>query len=84
MATFPKTVDGAVLAEKVDALWRRCVDFPYPHVCKHMLALALFDLMEDLGYKVPNELNKAVTRAWDEDALAWPPLWKNETEKDKE
>ena len=50
-------------------LVRGAIKFPFPQVCKHLVALDLLNLLITKGYEVREELASAVVEARDEDAL---------------
>lgn len=52
------------------ALVRGAVRFPYPQVCKHLVALDLLNMLGEKGYNVREDLAAAIVEARDEDALA--------------
>jgi hypothetical protein len=66
--------DNVKLRKALDGAWRQAIGYPWPQVCKHLVACHILSDMEEIGFVVPSELAKAVVRADDETALAWPPL----------
>jgi len=48
---------------------KRAIEFPYPQICKHMVAADLLSLLEERGLPIPEELAKAVVQADDETAI---------------
>lgn len=48
---------------------RWLLDFPFPQVCRHLVAGRLLDQLERHGYPLTNGLARAVVRAEDEKAL---------------
>ena len=62
--------------EKLEALiewmWgrvERLVDYPFPQICRHVVAADFLEKLEELGEPVTAELAGAVVRAEDWDAL---------------
>ncbi len=43
--------------------------FPFPTICRHNVSCQLLSLLEEKGWKPPNELAKALVEADDETAL---------------
>lgn len=53
-------------------IWRmieNAIKFPYPQICKHLVAADLLSLLEQYGVVVSEELAKAIVSADDEAAL---------------
>jgi hypothetical protein len=48
---------------------RWLLTFPFPQVCRHLVAGRLLDQLERHGYPLTHELAGAVVRAEDDDAL---------------
>lgn len=48
---------------------KRALEFPFPQICKHMVAADLLSLLEERGLPIPDELAKAVVQADDETAI---------------
>jgi hypothetical protein len=48
----------------------RAMQFPYPTICRHLVAADLLSTLEEHGYRMPEGLAHAVVNAHDEDALA--------------
>jgi hypothetical protein len=48
---------------------RWLLQFPFPQVCRHLVAGRLLDQLERHGYPLTNDLARAVVRAEDENAL---------------
>lgn len=66
--------ENLALRKALDDSWRQAISYPWPQVCKHLIACNMLSEMEAVGFVVPAELAKAVVCADDETALAWPTL----------
>jgi hypothetical protein len=55
--------------EKLIKFIKGLLTFPYPQVCRHLVACDLISILEDEGWKFPVEFVDAVVRANDEEAL---------------
>ena len=64
------------LRAALDGAWRIAIGYPWPQVCKHLIACRILTSMEEIGFEIPSELAKAVVNSDDETALAWEPLRK--------
>jgi hypothetical protein len=62
------------LRAALDDSWRMAIGYPWPQVCKHLIACRILSSMEEIGFEVPAALAKAVVEADDETALEWPAL----------
>lgn len=70
-------VENAKLKAFIDQTWRRVIEYPFPQICKHLVASNILSDMEELGFEVTQEVARAVVESDDEAALAHPPLaWK--------
>lgn len=49
---------------------RNVIDFPYPQICKHLVAGELLSVLETHGLVVPAALSRAVISADDDRAIA--------------
>jgi hypothetical protein len=58
-----------IKAEVLIALIKRTIKFPYPQICKHLVACDLLQILEEAGNPVSQELARAVVRAEDERAV---------------
>jgi hypothetical protein len=56
-------------ASKIMAMIAGTIAFPYPKICKHLVAADLLSLLEEHGFPVTTELAGAVVNADDEVAL---------------
>ncbi len=67
-------VPAAMVLEAV----RGCLSFPFPQVCRHLVAYDLLNILERVGYAIPPGLADAVVRA--DDATAQDALgqWERE------
>jgi hypothetical protein len=69
--------ENAKLKDFIDRSWRRVIAYPFPQICKHLVASNMLSDMEQLGFDVTQEVARAVVQADDEAALAHPKLeWK--------
>ena len=69
--------ENAKLKAFIDDAWRRVIAYPFPQVCKHLVAANMLSDMEQLGFEVTNEVARAVVQSDDDAALAHPRLeWK--------
>jgi hypothetical protein len=69
--------ENARLREFIDQSWRRVIAYPFPKICKHLVAANMLSDMEQIGFEVTKEIARAVVEADDESALAHPKLrWK--------
>jgi len=48
---------------------QRLMQFPYPQICRHLVAADLLSLLEEYGMEVSSDLAKAVVGADDENAV---------------
>lgn len=62
------TVPAAMVLEAV----RGCLNFPFPQICRHLVACDLLEILERVGYVIPDDLARAVVKA--DDARALPLL----------
>lgn len=58
----------------IDQTWRRVIGYPFPQICKHLVASNMLSDMEELGFEVTQEVARAVVQSDDEAALAHPRL----------
>jgi hypothetical protein len=65
-------VSGLTEADVYDVV-RGLLEFPYPTICRHLVAGNLLDLLEQRGHAVDDDLVRAVVRADDARALALLP-----------
>jgi hypothetical protein len=62
----------------IDHTWRRVIAYPFPQICKHLVASNMLSDMEGLGFDVTQEVARAVVQSDDETALAHPKLgWRS-------
>lgn len=54
---------------------RGLLTFPFPQVCRHLVALNLLELLQEHGAVVPEDLARAVCRAEDAAALDALSRW---------
>lgn len=75
-ATAPAAamVPAAMVLEAV----RGCLSFPFPQVCRHLVACDLLNILERVGYAVPPGLADAVVRADDATAQDALDQWERE------
>lgn len=66
------TVPADRIVKAIEGLLR----FPFPQVCRHLVAADLLSLLEECGASVSEELAHAVVRAEDEEALDLLPALK--------
>lgn len=67
---MPTEISEIVLTvDDVLKMIRNLMKFPFPQICRHAVALDLISILEEKGWNPPNDLVKAVTRAWDDIAL---------------
>jgi hypothetical protein len=64
------------LRAALDSVWRMAIRYPFPQVCKHLIACRVLSTMEEIGFEIPASLARAVVTCDDETALAWGPLRK--------
>jgi hypothetical protein len=50
-------------------LMERMLNFPFPQICRHLVACDILELLEKYGAKISQDLARAVVRAEDEEAL---------------
>lgn len=60
------TVPAAMVLEAV----RGCLNFPFPQICRHLVACDLLEILGRVGYVIPDDLARAVVKADDARALA--------------
>jgi hypothetical protein len=48
---------------------KRTIEFPYPQICKHLVASNLLSIMEENGFDLSQELAKAVINADDDKSI---------------
>ena len=53
----------SVPASALFKLVEGCVKFPFPQVCRHLVALDLLSVMMEAGVEVPDELVKAISQS---------------------
>jgi hypothetical protein len=61
----PLSIPLSVLETMIISL----ISFPYPQICKHLVACDLLSIIEEHGGDVPYELAQAIAQANDERAL---------------
>ena len=61
----------AALRAALEASWRDAVGFPYPQICKHLVAGNILDEMERAGIETPRWVHEAVAFADDARALSF-------------
>lgn len=49
-------------------LVEKLIDFPFPQICRHLVAHDLLQAMREAGAEIPDELIDAVTQAQDASA----------------
>lgn len=68
-----KTEEGKridALERAFDQMWRDVLNYPFPQICKLLIAANMLSEMEQLGFVVPRDLARAVVTCDDEEALA--------------
>jgi hypothetical protein len=68
------TAENERLKAFIDHTWRRVIAYPFPQICKHLVASNMLSDMEELGFDVTQEVARAVVQADDEAALEHPKL----------
>lgn len=63
--TEPTGIPSPVVIEMVKNLLR----FPFPQICRHLVAAELLGALEDAGCSVPDGAIAATFNAYDEEAL---------------
>jgi hypothetical protein len=66
--------ENAKLKDFIDATWRRVIAYPFPQICKHLVASNMLSDMEEIGFDVTQDVAHAVVNAHDDEALAHPKL----------
>lgn len=57
-----------VPSEALLKLVRGLLDYPFPQVCRHLVAHDVLTIMKESGVEIPDELLRAVTHAKDDEA----------------
>lgn len=73
MAPTDSRQDSVLSAEDIWEQIQWLLSFPYPTVCRHLVACNLLDLLERRGAAIPSGLAEAVVRAKDHEALQLIP-----------
>lgn len=55
--------------EQCKMMVRNLLEFPYPHVCRHLVADTILDILEQNGVQCPEGLREDVVKAKDAVAL---------------
>jgi hypothetical protein len=63
-------LDKPITIQDVLSLVHGLLNFPYPRICRHAVASNLLSELEARGWKCPPELEEAVVRCQDDDAIA--------------
>ncbi len=58
------------VADKIIGLVSNLVDYPFPTICRHLVAHDLLQALRETGVHIPDHLMSAVTEARDAEALA--------------
>lgn len=59
-------MNKAIPISRLEDMIISLIKFPYPHICKHLVACDLLSLIEEYGESMPYELGKAIAQADDE------------------
>jgi hypothetical protein len=66
--------ENAKLRAALNYSWRMAIKYPFPQVCKHLIACNILSSMEEIGFEVPRALAKAVVECNDAYALSFGSL----------
>ncbi len=58
------------IADRIIGVVSNLVDYPFPTICRHLVAHDLLQALRESGVHVPDELISSVTEAKDGEALA--------------
>lgn len=62
-------ISVSIPQEVIFAAIEKLMHFPFPQVCRHLVALELLSILEQHGATVSEELARAICQAKDEEAL---------------
>lgn len=61
MSELLNNVDKSLLNKKVLKMVMNSIQFPYASICKHLVALDLLNMLEELGIEIDSNLVKAIS-----------------------